>query len=386
MAANAAWGAPLAADIKAGVGDAYNTEFWQERDTSRVAAQIVRNGIPALLWSGWSAIESPGPEELYAIFQNEWSHRYAFGPMSAKQRVTGRYQLIVGPWSHGKGLDQTIQLEWFDTWLKGQKTNIADTKTPLHLNELQSGRWVNAATYPLVSTSTPYYLGAGGALADKKPSTAGADTINWAQPTEAGSTLTYTSSPLSAASTIAGPVAATIYASSNNKNLELIATLDDVAADGTVKEITTGALLGSLRAVDKKRSWFDTKGAAVNPYHPYLVDDYAPPGQVERYDIGLRPTLWSVLPGHSLRLVLSTQTPPDGCGISLQALPQGRPCHLSATQLTTVPGGVYQIKFSTTSPSSINVPLLPTGWLPTARSDTTPTSKGETEPLQWAAG
>jgi hypothetical protein len=29
------------------------------------------------------------------------------------------------------GIDQNIQLEWYDTWLKGQDIEIAETRTPM---------------------------------------------------------------------------------------------------------------------------------------------------------------------------------------------------------------------------------------------------------------
>jgi hypothetical protein len=47
----------------------------------------------------------------------------------------------------------------------------------------------------------------------------------------------------------------------------------------------------------------------VLPGHPFTADDYAPPWQVERYDIKLRPVVWSVEPGHWLQLTLTTQEP-----------------------------------------------------------------------------
>ena len=55
---------------------------------------------------------------------------------SAGQRTTGRYQLIVGPWEHlnGSSVDvDPLELEWFDTWLKGEKTGMARTPTPAAL-------------------------------------------------------------------------------------------------------------------------------------------------------------------------------------------------------------------------------------------------------------
>ncbi len=69
--------------------------------------------------------------------------------------------------------------------------------------------------------------------------------------------------------TVAGPITATVYASSTTSETELVAELEDVTPSGASYPLTEGALLGSLRAVDQSRSW--TAGrhdrAAVPPLH-----------------------------------------------------------------------------------------------------------------------
>jgi len=385
-AANAAFGKSLGEEIQAGRGRAYNDAWWQSRTTANYAAAIVNNGIPALLWSGWSATEMPGPLELYAEFQNAWAKRPVFGPMSLHQPVTGRYQVIVGSGSHAEGIDDSIELEWYDTWLKGQRTAMAETKTPMHLYEQGSARWTNASTYPLTDSYTPFFLTPQGALRTTPTQDAlEGRTLKWGPPTQSGTTLTYTSNPLPRDATIAGPIAVSVYASSSNRNLELIATLNDVSPTGSVKQVSTGALLGSLRAISPAKTWYDTHGLIINPYHPYLEDHYVSAGTEERYDIKLYPTLWSIPAGDSLQLVLSTEEASTDCGITLSSLPVPLPCHLTASQLRTVPGGIYRIDSSKSAPSSVNVPLLPGDALSTARSAVTATSHAQSEPLSWGA-
>ena len=309
--------------------------------------------------------ESPGPLEEYAILQNTWAGRRPFAPMTPNQPTTGRYQVIFGPWAHGQGLDKTLQLEWFDTWLRGAHTDIQKTRTPLHLFEEQSARWVNASSYPIVDEYTPLHLGPNGSLTLHAASARGSDTLTWGPPTEPGTTLTYTTKPLQNGATIAGPIAASITATSNNRNIVLITKLNDIGPDGTPTQISFGVLLGSRHTLDKTRSWYDTRGTVVNPVHPHQRDEYVPAGRSQRYDIKLLPKVWSVAPGHSLQLVLSTQPGPDDCQVSLARLPQAHPCHLSDVQLQTVPGGVYTIQYGS---STLNLPLLAAGALPTAAS------------------
>jgi uncharacterized protein len=361
---------------------AYNGKFWQERTTYNVAPQIVKNGIPALLWSGWYPTDGPGSLIEYAIFQNAYAHRPPFGPMEPDQSTTGRYQIVVGPWMHGQGLDDAFQLEWYDTWLKGEHTGITKTSTPMHLYELQAGEWANAKTYPLTDDYTAYHLGDGGSLSTSLQVT-GSSQILWGQPVAGRTSISFDAPSFSRQVTIGGPIAATIYARSSNRNLELIGTLFDVEPDGKSTQLATGTVLGSLRAVDRTQSWYDKKQLMVLPDHPDTADRYAAAGTLQRYDIGLTPTLYSVPAGDHLQFVLTTQAPTSDCASLLSALTTPLPCILSTPQKKTVPGGVYQIVWSRTSPSSLNVPILGSGELTKTASAVTSTSSGETEPIDW---
>ena len=79
--------------------------------------------------------------------------------MSTGQPVTGRYQLVVGPWFHNPatlGLTfQQMQLAWFDRWLKGIHNGIDRTRTPLHAFELGTSRWINLARWPVPQAPCP---------------------------------------------------------------------------------------------------------------------------------------------------------------------------------------------------------------------------------------
>jgi predicted acyl esterase len=380
-------------EIVAGGPRAYDNGYWQQRTTTpALAAQIVRNGIPALLWTGWNAPDNIGSLAMYAAFQNAWRGRPFSAPMNTHQPTTGRYQVIVGPWGHGQGLDESIMLEWFDTWLKGEHTHMTQTQTPMHLFENGSGSgagWVNASTNPVASSYTSYDLTGGGALVaggrgGRMASAGGSshDTIAYDQPSQPGTTLSYTTPSFPRGATVAGPISATIYASSSNSNVELIGTLYDVAPDGTATQIATGSLLGSLRAVNRHQSWFE-HGVLIQPAHPFLADNYVPAGSTARYDITLYPAVWSLPAGHALRFTLSTQEPASSCGSFLTALLPAIPCLLTDPQQATLPGGVYQIDHSRFLPSSVNLPLLPSGYLPGAPNQVTPTSNGLTEPIGW---
>jgi hypothetical protein len=272
-------------------------------------------------------------------------------------------------------------LQFFDHWLKGQKTGLDDTtKTPMHLQELGTDRYVNLSTYPFTTEDTSYRLGSA-TLGTATPAD-GSDQLLWG-PTSVGTTSrTYTSDQLTNGATIAGPMSMTVYASSSNTNLQLVATVSDVAPQGTVTEITHGSLLGSLSDLDTSRSWTNN-GTIIRPYPLFQWDNYKPVGQIVRYDVPLAPKLYAIAPGHRVRLTLATQGDTQACAASANIGPPPLGCLYTAPQARTLPVGTYQIQHSAQYPTALNLPLLPYKVFRTVASDVTPTSGGELVPRDW---
>jgi hypothetical protein len=99
---------------------------------------------------------------------------------------------------------------------------------------------------------------------------------------------------------------ASLFASSTTPNLALIATVQEVDADGTATTLSSGTVLGGLRENDPARSWVEKNRVPVRPYGRFDADTYVPAGMVnfliwERFA--------SIKPGSKLRLVLTTQAP-----------------------------------------------------------------------------
>ncbi|HLY49422.1 MAG TPA: CocE/NonD family hydrolase [Solirubrobacteraceae bacterium] len=157
--------------------------------------------------------------------------------------------------------------------------------------------------------------------------------------------ITYTSAPFGHAETVAGPITATVYASSTTPETELVAEVEDVTPNGDSYPLTEGALLGSLRAVDKHRSW-TAHGITILPYHPYTKASSAPvtPGALTQYQIQIFPTLATIAAGDRLRVTLATVDTPH-----LTPLPE---------QLPKLTGGIYTIARSAGAPSSLSVELI----------------------------
>ena len=157
--------------------------------------------------------------------------------------------------------------------------------------------------------------------------------------------LTYTTAPFDSAKVVDGPIAARIYATSTRPETELVATLEDVSPDGSSAPLTSGALLGSFRDVDRGRTWRAPDGNPTMPYHPYSKSSVKPvtPGKVTRYDIEIFPTLADIAPGHRLRLTITTSDTPH-------LLP-------SPAQALNLAGGVYQVQRNASAASYVEVPL-----------------------------
>jgi putative CocE/NonD family hydrolase len=373
-------------NIVTGSAQSYDGAYWQARQPGKVLQNIVASNIPAYLVGGEFDIFQRGEPLNFAGLQNAWAGRPTTAPMAPGQQVTGRYQLVDGPWEHINGssvdVDQ-LELEWFDTWLKGENTGMASTKTPLHYFDLGTNKFAETSTYPFTAaTPTRYYFG-NKTLSTTKPA-AGSNTEFW---TGAGNpcgrpvdqwimggisisskalglasapcadndsttglsptAITYTTSPFAAAKRVAGPLAATVFASATTKDTQFVAEVEDVAPDGTSRPLTEGALLGSFRAVNGGLSWKTADGNYVLPYHPYTQASSTPvvPGKVTRYDIEIFPTFATIAKGHSLRVTLSTSDAPH----LMPNLPQ--------TQ--NLAGGVYTVSRGGAAASALEVPLEP---------------------------
>ncbi|HWA64808.1 MAG TPA: CocE/NonD family hydrolase [Mycobacteriales bacterium] len=377
----ASYDAGFTLSLLAGGEQAYDETYWKQRAPQELLKRIVANHIPAFLVGGEFDIFQHGEPINYAELQNAWAGRSVTAPMKPGQHTTGRYQLIDGPWEHlngsSVGLDY-LELEWFDTWLKHEHTGMARTKTPLHYYDLGTGKFDETTTYPFSGAkATKLYLGGGGSLSVTRPA-AGDASIAW---TPAGSPcgrpvdqwsmgalsipshiagleapcadddslsklgpgqMSFDTAPFSSAEAIAGPITATVYATANTANTEWVAQIDDVTPSGLSYPLTEGALLGSLRKVDRRRSW-TSNGMTVLPYHPYTEASASPvvPGQLTKYQIEIFPTLATIGKGDRLRVTLSSSDVPH-----LLPIP---------SDLAQMVGGVYSIKLGGATPSSLEV-------------------------------
>ncbi|MFI9381934.1 CocE/NonD family hydrolase [Kutzneria sp. NPDC052558] len=337
-------------DLKNGGPRSYNSSYWDALSVqSALIPKIVANGIPAITEAGWNDLFPGGNLGAYVAAQNAYFKRPLNSPVTAGQSVTGRYQAIVGPWTHGAHTNEdvlnNIKKEWFDTWLKGAPTGMANTSTPLHLFQNGASRWVDSAAWPPSLGTSTYYLNAGGTLTSTPPTAAGTDTIYWSMP---WFPATYNSPPVSQDAVLDGPISASIYLSSTTPEAEVSATVNLVAPTGVVTKQSDGILLGSMRNLDASHSWYGSSGALIQPAHTFTqaTQQFLTANSTVKLDIALMPN-FSVIPaGYRIQLVLTTQPPSYHV-----------PLTLTQTQTNNLNFGVYTISRAPQAASSVTLPL-----------------------------
>ena len=399
--------ARLALAIETGQGaGAFDDAYWAARSPAHDLPAVVADHIPAFLVGGWNDLFESGEPLNYVALQNLAYGRPQDAAMVPGQQVTSRYQLLMGPWQHvttGTGVNiSALELEWFDTWLLGQRTPLSTTSTPLHLDIQNAGssgggnQWVDAAQWPLpAAPAVTYYFGAGrggsdqastndGTLTTVKPGPAAAvDYLAWSgvsspcdkQTDQWGAgalalgfqsfntndpcdlndvtlgtgpgALTYTTEPFMTPQVVAGPIDATVYLRSSTAETELAATVEAVSPSGDSLPLSSGALIGSQRALDSRRSWTGRNGTLLWPVHPLTQASQQPvvPFAVTREDIAVYPTMTEVPAGWRLRVTITTDETP----------------HLfpTAVQFPKLLGGIYQVQRDAGAPSLLTVPLAP---------------------------
>jgi len=333
---------------------AYDGSFYQVRSPIRKISTVT---VPTFIVGG-----------TYDLFQR--GEPILFRGLNL---TTARKKLMIGPWYHttaGNGLTgddgsnpvydtkgmllpslNNLQLAWFDRWLKGIKNGI-DAFPAVETYYLGAGKWAPDTRYPASRTAyRRWYLSAApgsgtslyaGSLAPAADAGDTAVTVPWIpvngtcsrsttqwtaglvsgiatcendnQPSELLAT-TFTTPPFTAPYAISGPIDATIWISSTAADTQVVATVSDVAPDGTSSQITAGTLVASLRALTATACStvvadcsLYANGQLIEPWHPYTQASQSAltPGVPTRLEIEVFPTTAVIEPGHSLRLTIAT--------------------------------------------------------------------------------
>ena len=293
-------------------------EWWDERDLTGLLDRI---DIPVYLGCDWENV----PLHLPSTFVT-W--KALVHNSNVRMALLGQYGL-TWPWESL----HTEALAWFDHWLKGYDTGIMDGP-PIRYVVPGDGEWRTAESWPPPSAISELALRADGALADEEGVPGAREYmvlgagLNRARPSaiDPPSMLTWDSAPLPSALDVVGVIELRLIASATAMDTAWMVTLQDVASDGAVTDVTAGWLRASLREVDE---------AASRPGAPVLrcrTAQAVPIGEDVEYRIPLVSNARRFNTGHRVRLVLTS----DDRDPSTPAIMNFRHASVGTSSLNTI--------------------------------------------------
>ncbi len=302
--------------------------YWAPTDFRPLLKDL---GVPVTMTAGWYDTFLPPMLADYQVLRD--------GGQDARLRI--------GAWHHtSQGLARQSladALDWFGTHLLGRAPAAGQPR--LRVEVMGGGGWRNLAGWPPPgATVQRWHLHAGGTLGTDAPADSPPDryTYDPADPTPAvGGTgnvsygprdnralerrpdvLTYTSEPMTAPLVITGNVTAELFAGSSRPHTDFFARLCDVDPGGKSVNITDGILR--------------------------LADATEAP---QRVAIDLWPTAHQFLPGHRIRLQVSSGAHPR-----YARNPGGGEPLATASTLHTVRQAVHH---DPARPSAVLLPVVP---------------------------
>ena len=255
---------------------------------------------------------------------------------AATRQARNGSRTIVGPWAHSRRrtygkidfgpkaeLDAVgLQIRWFDYWLKDKQNGINQT-SPWRIFVMGDNAWRDEKQWPLARARdrTFYIASEGGAntpagdgtLVEDKPQAGGRDRYTYDPHDPAPSLhgpnlyviptdqrplasrrdiLVYQSETLTERLEVTGNPRVVLYAASSAADTDFFARLIDVAPDGTARDVSMGVVRARFR-----------KGLD----QPALIK----PNEVVKYDIPMSPTSSAFLPGHRIRLDITSSDFPN---------------------------------------------------------------------------
>jgi predicted acyl esterase len=267
-------------------------EWWEERNLMPLLENI---DVPVYLGCDWEN----APLHLPSTFT---SWQALSNSPAVRMGMLGEYGL-TWPW-------ESLHVEalaWYDHWLKGRDTGILDgPAVRYHLPG--ADEWHTSETWPPAGEHLELALRADGALDEDEDAPGALEFMVLGaglgrartSPIDPPSSLSWTSAPLDAALDVVGDIELRLVASATAADTAWIVTLQDVAPDGSIEDVTAGWLRASMREVDEAAS----RPAA--PVLPCRTPVAVPIGEDVTYRIPLVPNARRFNTGHRIRLVLTS--------------------------------------------------------------------------------
>lgn len=351
----------------------WNDDYWQATAVNRRYGRVL---VPSLNVGGWYDLFLLGTLENYTRMRGQGGSREA----REGQR------LFIGPWAHGQafGVYSEVsfgvlgsramsdlaaqQMAFFAHHLKGDERDLG---APVRIFVMGENRWRDEQDWPLGRTKyVPSYFhsdgqagSSGGSLGPERPGEETSDTYlydpRYPCPTTGGPTflpgleiglnagprdqrpvearpdvLVYTSAPLDEPLEVTGPLNVTLYAATSAADTDFVARLCDVSPAGSSNLLAEGILRVRYR-------------------DGYGEQRPVEPGQVYEYHINLVATSNVFLPGHRIRVDVTSSSFPrfDANPNTGHPLGQDGPDDLRPALQTVLHDSRY--------PSHILLPVIP---------------------------
>ena len=293
--------------------------WWEERNLLPLLKEI---DIPVYLGCDWENV----PLHLPSTFTT-W--KGLSDNACVRIGMLGKFGL-TWPWESM----HTEALAWFDHWLKGRDTGIIEGP-PIRYFLPGADAWRTADAWP--PSAAPHRelaLRADGTLSEDEGEPGSREFmvlgpgLGRVKPSaiDPPSMLSWTGAPLNEDVDMVGDIELRLVASATAIDTAWMATLQDVAPDGQVTDVTAGWLRACLREVDEAAS---RPGAPVLPCrNPQAV----PLGEDVAYRIPLVPNARRFKAGHRIRLILTS----DDQDPSAPAIMSFRHASVGTSSLNTV--------------------------------------------------
>jgi putative CocE/NonD family hydrolase len=312
------------------VGESWRATWQRRLDEVSVPLEAwLRHQRRDEFWRHGSVIEDYSAIEVPVLAVGGWLDGYSNAIPRLLEGLTVPRRAVIGPWAHayphlavpGPGYDFLADVvRWFDRWLKGTATDAGDEPMlrawmaealparPFYATA--PGRWVGEAVWPSPSIAPRrWYLNddrlgddpAPGLLAWASPRVTGLAGGEWCpygtggrgpefpgdQREDDGRSLTWDSAALDDRLEILGAPVVTLDLAVDRPSAFVAVRLCDVAPDGASTRVTFGVL-----NLAHRRSHAEPR--------PML------PGERTTIRVKLNDTAYAFLPGHRLRVAVST--------------------------------------------------------------------------------
>lgn len=229
--------------------------------------------------------------------------KFVRGPFMIWEGVKGPKKMVMWP---GGWLERPFHqyhdkiLDWFDYWLKDIDNGIMD-EPPIELFIQGENKYRFENEWPLARTQwTDFYLRTHGKLSTSPERYPNIPPDSYSQSpifvTSSIDSISYSTGRLPNRLEVTGPITLYLYASIDEADSWLKATLFDVGPGGETRELTHGHLKLSHRELDLERT------KPYQPFHKHTEESVKPvtPGEIYEYAIELYPLSNVFLPGHEL--------------------------------------------------------------------------------------